>query len=963
MQKNDVIRGFRVEYVQELPEIGARLVRMTYEKNGADLIWLDRKDDNKTFAIAFKTIPSDHTGVFHILEHSVLNGSEKYPVKEPFVELIKGSMATFLNAFTFPDKTMYPVCSRNPQDFLNLIDVYMDAVLHPLSIKDPHAFRQEGWHYELDSPEGELKCNGVVYNEMKGAYATYDSVLSFELQKLLFPDNCYGFESGGHPDHIPELTYENYLANHHRFYHPSNARIILDGAIDVDAVLSKLDSFLCKYDRLDVDADIPYQKPVSPEEKTAYYEIGAEEDDSKKAILAEGWVVGDYSETEKTLALSVISSVLADYNESPLTKALLDAGLAEDVSLRLMDGIQQNAMTLVIRNVDPAKEGEIRALVEKVLREQAKGMDKKLLHSNLSRMEFATREKDFGGMPRGLVYAMTTLESWLYGGDPSQNLCNDAVFASLRKKIDEGWFEKLLEETLINNTHRAKLCLLPSKTLGEEKRAAEAARLKEVKKNLSAGDIERIISEFALLRSRQEAADTEEQLKCLPRLSVSDIPEKCETTPQEVLTAGGVTVLHQPLETNGIIYLNLYFPLSDLPAEKLGKAAFMASVIGQTATENYSVLELSGELQGKLGRFYASTEVFAECGQTAEASPYVTVRIALLESSKEDAVRLADEILNRSNYLDKELIYNLLRQSRLSMEQRIAMRGDSYGTMRANAASSAKGLVIEATQGISMLRDLQNADNGYNEHGEEFCRELADIAKHVFTKSKLTVGYTGEYDAEWLEELLSKLSEGEKGENVKYQPKPVSREGFVIPAEIGFAVKASNLGVVGAEYSGAARVAAQFLTYDYLWNDIRVKGGAYGTHMNVRAGGGVSLTSYRDPSPARSLTSFDKAGQVLRDFCESKGDIEKYIISTIAAIEPVLTPRSEGDRAAEAYFSKITPADLQRERSEILGTTFEQLEGFSRVLDEICSAAGVCVVGGKNVIDACGSALDKVEAV
>ena len=809
MQKNDVIHGFKAEYVQELPEIGARLVRMTYEKNGADLVWLDRKDDNKTFAIAFKTIPSDHTGVFHILEHSVLNGSAKYPVKEPFVELIKGSMATFLNAFTFPDKTMYPVCSRNPQDFLNLIDVYMDAVLHPLSINDPHAFRQEGWHYELDSPDGELKCNGVVYNEMKGAYASYDSVLSFEMQRLLFPDNCYGFESGGHPDHIPELTYESYLANHHRFYHPSNARIILDGAMDIDAVLKKLDSFLCEYDRLDVDADIPYQKPVAPEEKTAYYEIGAEEDESKKAILAEGWVVGDYSETEKLLALSVITDVLAGSNESPLTKALLDAGLAEDVSFHTMDGIQQSAAYLVIRSVDPAKEAEIRAVAEDVLKKQAKGMDRKLLHSALSRMEFSTREKDFGGMPRGLVYAMTTLESWLYGGDPSQNLCSDAVFASLRKKIDEGWFEKLLEDTVLKNPHRAKLCLMPSKTLGEEKRAAEAERLKEVKKNLSAGDIERIISDFALLRSRQEAADTEEQLKSLPRLSVSDIPKKCEVTPQEVLSLDGVKVLHHPLETNGIIYLNLYFSLADILAENLGKAAFLASLIGQTATENHSALELSGELQSKLGRFYASTEVFAECGQTAEASPYITVRVALLESSKADAVSLIDEVLNRSVYTDTDFIYNILRQSRIAMEQRIAMRGDSYATMRANAASSAKGVVIEATQGISLLRNLQSADNDYQNCGAKFCRELADMAKHIFTKSGLTLGYTGEYDADWLSEVISKLSDSEKGENVKYQPTKVSREGFVIPAEIGFAAKASNLGAVGAEYSGAARVAAQ----------------------------------------------------------------------------------------------------------------------------------------------------------
>ena len=498
MQINDLIHGFRVLERRTLGELNAVMWRMEYEKNGARLIWLDRPDNNKTFSIAFKTIPQDDTGVFHILEHSVLNGSEKYPVKEPFVELLKSSMATFLNAMTFPDKTMYPVSSRNDQDFLNLIDVYMDAVLHPVSLRDPHSFLQEGWHYELDSPEGELRCNGVVYNEMKGAYASPDTVMMEQLGSLLFPSNCYGKSSGGDPEHIPELTYENYLASHRRFYHPSNSYICLDGQVDLDAVLAKLDGFLKDYERIDPDADIPMQEPVAPAERTCAYEIGPEEDETDKAILAGGWVFGKFSDMERNVAFSALARLLCGSNESPLTKPLLDAGLCQDVALEKLDGVQQLYAILQIKNADPAKKDEIWALVEDTLRSLADGgLDKTRLHSILNRLEFAAREKDYGSMPRGLVYAITSLEGWLYSGDPAQGLEYDALFAALRRKVDEGWFDGFLRQVFLDNPHRARLLMLPSKTLGEEKARAEAERLAKIKAGWSQDEVQQVIADFA----------------------------------------------------------------------------------------------------------------------------------------------------------------------------------------------------------------------------------------------------------------------------------------------------------------------------------------------------------------------------------------------------------------------------------------------------------------------------------
>lgn len=963
MKTNDLIHGFRVEYSQELPEISATLWRMKYEKNGADLIWLERNDDNKTFAIAFKTIPSDHTGVFHILEHSVLNGSQKYPVREPFVELIKGSMATFLNAFTFPDKTMYPVSSRNPKDFLNLIDVYMDAVLHPLSISDPHAFRQEGWHYELDSPQGSLRSNGVVYNEMKGAFASPDSVLSFEMNRRLFPDNCYGYESGGHPDHITELTYERYLEGHRRFYHPSNARIILDGTMDIDGVLAKLDSFLKDYSYLEVDSEIVNQKPVMPEEKVAYYEIGAEEDEKNKAILSEGWVFGDYKDVEKNLAFSVLDKVLCGSNEAPLTKALLDAGLCEDVYFIKNDGIQQIYSQLVIRNADPAKKDEIWKLVRDTVEDICnRGIDRKRLYSAISRMEFAMREKDYGGMPKGLVFAMTSLESWLYGGDPAQNLEGDEVFKSLRKKVEEGWFEEFLRSVMLECNHRARVCLLPSKTLGEEKRATDEERLAKIKAGLSEKDIEKIIADFGELRRRQETEDTPEQLATLPKLSVSDIPEEASLTPQTVTEISGVTVLHQPLATQGITYLTLSFSIDDMPKDELSKVSFFASLVGQTATENYSAIELQSELQSSLGAFSVGTNSYAPLNSLDEVTPFVSVRVSLLDSSKADALRLLDEILNRSDFSDSEFIYNILRQNRIALEQSVAMSGDYYAVMRASAQGSSKGAVGEAMHGITLLRWLQKTDSEYETLKDELCRSFEGLKK-VFSVKRLTVGITGELDEKFVSDVIAVFGSGPVGEKVKYSANPAVKEGFVIPAEIGFAAISKNLLSLGSEYSGASRVAAQLLTYDYLWNEVRVKGGAYGTHMNSRLGGDVSLSSYRDPSPRRSIDTFGKTGQVLRDFCANGGSLEKYIISTVAAIEPVMTPRTEGDRAVDNYLLGRTAEDIRRERREILGTTADELIKFSHLLDEIISKAGVCVVGGKAAVDACSDVLEKVETV
>ncbi len=959
MKQGDILHGFQVLQVRQLPEINASMVQMEYRKNGARLIWLDRPDDNMTFSIAFKTIPQDDTGVFHILEHSVLNGSQKYPVKEPFVELLKSSMSTFLNAMTFPDKTMYPVSSRNKQDFLNLMDVYLDAVLYPLSVTDPHAFRQEGWHYELDSPEGDLRVNGVVYNEMKGSYASSDAVLEQEMGKLLFPDNCYSKSSGGDPEHIPELTYENYVASHTRFYHPSNSYIFLDGQIDLDSVLAKLDAYLSGFERIDPDADIPMQKTVHPAEKTCFYEIGPEEEETNKVILAEGWVYGTFDEDEKNLGLTVLNQFLTGSNEAPLTKVLLDNGLAEDVLLK-MDSTQQLTGILEIKNTDPAKKDLIWKTVEETLSSLAEqGLDKKRLHDILNRLEFTTREKDFGTTPRGLVYAIAAMDHWLYGGDPAQSLSYNAIFASLREKIDAGWFEDLLRESLLTCPHRARLVMLPSKTLGQEKAEAEVARCAAIKAGWDQAKISETIAQFHRLQDRQSRADTPEELACLPVLRLSDIPEQGMPYRQELKQAGSVPLLHHPIETDGITYLDLCFSLADLPVEKLQKVKLLTMLLGQTATEHYPALSLQSEIEGCLGRFSTTISVAAPPSQTQEAAAYLFVSLSMLADLKIVAVDLLDEILHHSLFDDPQYNYNIFRQEQLDMEQAVTMAGHTYGVMRVAAQSSARGAVNEAINGISLLRLLQSVTRTFDSAGSLLGEELAELCKQLFIRERLVISYTGPEDENFITEVINTLGTGSMGQAAVYDLLPTQQEGFIVPAPIGFAAEGGNLFSFGAPFSGPGLVAAQLLTYDYLWNQVRVKGGAYGVWLHVRAPGDVVFSSFRDPTPGRSLEIYQGASQSLRQTA-SQGGIEKYIISTLSSTEPILSPWSEAMRNTLLWLNHQSGEDLDQQRREILHTTPEELTAFADILDEVAAEKHVCIIGGKGEIDACGP-LDRVE--
>lgn len=956
-------KGFVEDCVHELPDIKGVLHQMHYEKNGAKLLWLERKEENKTFAIAFKTIPDDNTGVFHILEHSLLCGSEKYQVSKPFVEMIKSSLQTFMNAFTYPDKTIYPLSSRNHQDFLNLMDVYLDAVFHPLCIRKKSTFLQEGWHYEMEDLESEPFYNGVVYNEMKGVYASCDTLIGNELNKMLFPDNCYCFQHGGNPENITELTYEKYVESYRRFYHPSNAYIILDGDIEIDHVLEKLDSVLEEFDEQKIESDIPIQMAADVKESVCSYEISENDNAEGKTILAGGWVYGRYDEPQKDIACSVLADALCSSDESPLKKALMEKGLAENVELIKMNEMQQNYLRLVIRNTTEDKKKEVWDIVRSVLSKLAReGLNHRRLEAILSRREYYERERENGMFPEGVVYALQMLESCLYGGDPEQNLCLRNVYGELRDKIETGYFEQLIKEVFLDNPHYAYVTLRPSKTFGEEKRNMENDRLQKVKEMWTEEEKNQVIRECKELRELQETPDSVESLSRLPQLSLHDLAEKETESAPSVTDVEGCRVLCQEIETEGIVHITYYFSLEDQSMEDLSRLSFLRMLLGETETEHYSLLELQEELERTLGRFQTGAVVFAERGCTKACRPYLSVSVSVMEEKAEEALVIIEEVLQRSCFRNENYIRNKIHQLKMSMEQHVLMSGDRYAMWKATAPFSAKGAVNEAFQGIQMLRWVQKTDAECDE-GQRLIQDLQCLYKKIIVRKRATVSVVGRVSHEYLKRLVQLLPEGEAAEKQRNASSVAYGEktGLEIPAEIGFAGKGANLQVYGAEYCGSMQVAAKILTYGYLWDTVRVKGGAYGTGLRISESGDVVFTSFRDPNTVSSLEIFDGAGSALRGLCKDGGTLDKYIISTIASSEPLLTTRQKAMQRVEDYLSGLTPERRQQTRREILHTTKEDMIRISDILDYLCKHAGVCVIDGKNGMKKCENLLSDIE--
>ena len=968
MKENQIIHGFTVQSVRPLPELEAQMFQMEHEMSGARLVWLDRKEENKTFAIAFRTLPEDDTGVFHILEHSVLCGSDRYPVKEPFVELMKSSLQTFLNAFTFPDKTMYPVCSRNDKDFANLVRVYMDAVLHPAIYHKPEIFRQEGWHYELKPEQAGPTYKGVVFNEMKGAYAGPDARLCHELDRQLFPDTSYRFESGGHPAHIPELTYEQFLDAHRRFYAPSNSYIYLDGQMNLDEILSILDGeFLKDFDRRDDQPQFVRQAPVKSGLTRAYYEISPDEPREGKARLAWDCVVGEITACrEEGMALHALADALCGGSEAPLKRRLLSEGLAQDV---IMDGIPAVFQTYVMLeavNMDENRvdevENAIREELERLVRE---GLDHEQLSATLANLEFQQRERDYGRMPQGLGMGLDVMASWLYGGDPAANLEVGELFASLNKKLEEGWFEELLERVFLKNDHLCRVLLIPSATLGDEERSEEAARLKAAQASWTEADEAELRAQQAALDAWQTSEDTPEALAKLPALRLSDIPAKPEDIPTEEGKLGGVPALRHALPTGGIGYVNLYFDAGDLTGEQLSRASLLCALLGELNTAHYTgaqLQKLQRSLTGSLS--FKAEDPYGNIHRPEDWRMFLCVSFSAVEAKLEKAAALVSEILTGTLFDDHRRIRELLRQCAIQAEQTVSEAGHICAITRVSAGQWVGGAVAEHTRGVSYCRWLKETEKAFEERGAALAEELKALCAKLFTTGRLTVSVTGAEDAACaaLEKaLLAALPRSERVELLcGVKPWGVRREGIVIPSDVSYAALGGDLVTPEAPYAGDLQVMGQALSLAYLWNAVRVQGGAYGVGLNIGDTGSACFWSFRDPGAARSLGCYRQAADFLEQFAAAQPDLTGMITGTVAKSDPLLLPGKKGKAADGLFFKGVTYADRCQRREEVLAAAPEKLAERAEALRKLGESGGVCVIGSRKLVDACGGELERI---
>ncbi|MGI6608586.1 MAG: insulinase family protein [Erysipelotrichaceae bacterium] len=957
MKKNDIIKGFKVEKVVESEELKATVCYLTHINTKAQLLYLDRDDDNKTFSIGFKTIPTDHTGVFHILEHSVLGGSEKYPLKEPFVDLLKSSLNTFLNAMTFPDKTVYPVSSRNDKDFKNLLRVYLDAVFNPLCLTNENIFRQEGWHYELNDKDEPVIYKGVVYNEMQGAYSTAEGRVFELLLSQMFPDTCYQYSSGGDPDFIPELTYEGFKAAHAKYYHPTNSMIFLDGKMNVEEILEIInDEYLSVYSAKDKEISIEKQKPVVSDVLIKEYAVPANIDTTNKALACFGFGLSDYNNYEINTAFQIISRVLAENNESVLVKALLEKGLAENVNVDVETNLLQPGFYMMINNTNKENYDEIVATIKEVLVKLVKeGINKEDLTAILNKMEFANKERDFGYAPKGIIYNIIAMSGWNYGGDPLDSLCNERVYKTLREKIDTDYFEKLIEKYLLNSVHHASVLMVPSTTIEAQKQQELENKLAEYKKSLSQQDIEDLISFNNQLLQWQSKEDSSEVKAMLPTLELSDIDEKPATIENEISEIDGVTVISYQPEAEGITYGGLYFNVEDLSLEDCQNLGVVIRLITELSSERHSTSELARIRNTYLGSFNITNMLVGHENDDGYKHQ-LAVTYSCLDNNNKIALDIVKEHLYDLLFTDEKAVLNVLRQGKAMLEMEISMAGHSYAINRAMASASEFTTVTEMVSGYSFYNYVKEMIDSFS---KEKLERLQTVYKSVFTKNRLTLSVMSAQQQEVVKNILAAIEEDSRPV-IKADREVMAKanEGIVIASGVGYAAMGANVSNAIKDIKGNLAVVNKVLGLDYLWNEIRAKGGAYGCGINSKAGN-IMFYSFRDPNPRRSIDIYKKTNDYLDNFYNNTDNLDNYIIGTIGDSDPLLTAKTKMSTGNAEYFAGQTYQDKCDLRTQILSTTKEDFLKVKEVFNKVNQQAGICVVAGSNLLEQCKDIIDK----
>ena len=954
LEVHSIHAGFRVERAVFVSELNSQAYELTHEQSGARVFYLANDDDNKVFSISFRTPPSDSTGVPHICEHSVLCGSRKFPLKEPFVELVKGSLNTFLNAMTFPDKTMYPVASRNTKDFRNLMDVYLDAVFFPNMLHDSEVLMQEGWHYDMDSPQAPLTYRGVVYNEMKGAFSSPDAQMGWHVMTDLFPQTTYGVESGGDPDCIPDLTQENFVAFHQKFYHPCNSYIFLYGDMDIEDTLSFIDGeYLNNFHKITVDSSIAHQTFLGQSIVRSYpYGIASDEKETGKTLHSLTYVVDDALDPTLALAFKVLTYVLLQAPAAPLKKALVDSGLGKEISGDFQDGILQPLWSISVNGSELQAQEKILPIVTQVLTDIVqKGINKELLTGALNRTEFTLREADFAGRPKGLIYGIRCMDSWLYDGDPVEVLQYEEALRILRRGIETDYYEQLIRKYILDNPCYALISLVPKKGYAEEKEKELAHKLAAYKATLSSAEIDDIVKKSQALKKRQETPDSPEALQTIPMLSKADLEKKAEDVIFQEEQIQDVPLCYVPVFTNGIAYVNAYFDLKGLSEKEIFYVYLLSDILGDIDTKHHSYGELSSLIDLYTGGISCAVSVYADLQDNRLYRPVFRLKAKVLRQHITRLMEILQEITTETVYTNKTRLFEIIDEIKAGWDMDAFRRGQTIVMHRLLSYVSPVEKFCDSGE-LSYYEFISGIVKGIPDLGEEIARNLQNVMEKVFTQRNMVLEITGEETdkcavVKLLPQWLKAMPEGVQSPALCSFDIVKKNEAILTSGKVQYVAKGGNFRRHGYSYTGVLSVLDTILQYGYLWTKIRVQGGAYGAFTRFYNNGDMVLCSYRDPNLRSSLKAYDELADYLDSFDLTEREMTKYIIGTLSRIDIPLTPSIRGEKAMNWYFTGMTQEVAQQNRDELLAATTADIRALAPMIRAVMSDNCLCVMGSE----------------
>ncbi len=951
------MHGFELIEERHIPELNTQARRWRHMRTGAELLSLENDDENKVFGVTFKTPPADSTGLPHIMEHSVLGGSRKYPVKEPFVELLKSSLNTFLNAMTFSDMTVYPVASTNLKDFYNLVDVYLDAVFYPRITEK--TLQQEGWHYELEDKDAPLTFKGIVFNEMKGAYSSPENLLGRYTEQYVLPDTPYGHDSGGDPAVIPDLTYEQFKTFHDTLYHPSNARIWFYGDDDPAERLRLIDAFITEFEGITVEADVPLQPRFdAPRSITLGYDAGEEEGEAgKRGMITVSWLLAEGQDVEQTLGLSILSHILVDTPASPLRKALIDSGLGEDlVSSGLSPYQRELYFSAGLKGIAPVDAQKVEDLILSTLAELAQdGIDPEMVEAAMNTVEFQLRENNTGSYPRGLALLIGTLPTWLHGGNPLDALAFEEPLARIKTRVADGrYFEGLIAQYFLDNAHRSTVIMAPDPTVREKRDAAEQARLDAAHATLDEADLDAILADVAELKRIQETPDSPEALATIPSLSREDLDPKIKTIPVEQIEEQG-TILYHDLFTNGIAYLDIGFNLHTLPQELLPYLALFSRALVEIGTETEDYVKLSQRIGRKSGGIAPTTLVAPVRGQ-AEAAAWLIVRGKAMATQAQDLLDILRDILLTVKLDNKARFRQMVLEEKTGLESMLVPRGHMIVLSRLRAQYHEAGWLSEQMGGVSQLFFLRRLVEEIDQDWDAVLEKLETIRRILLNRSTMIVNVT--LDAEnWadfrpqLADFMASLPSAEVTPAAWTREPQPKFEGLTIPAQVNYVAKGANLFDLGYELNGAYIPVTGYLNMTWLWERIRAQGGAYGGFCAFERDSGIfGFMSYRDPNLLGTLANYDGAAAFLQNVELSEDELIRAIISAVGKLDAYLLPDAKGFRSLAQHLIGYTEAEQQQNRDEVLGATLADFHAFGRALEPLNEQGAVVVMGSADAI-------------